>query len=615
MKRDAVVIEEPLAPAFVRPSSPVRRTPGYFACGASHAFGWYHDAPDAVQRDAVAVLCPPTGSEYTRSHRSLRHLADRLAAAGIPALRFDYPGAGDSPGSDLDPDRLEAWRSGVLAAIAHARAVSGRERVHLVGVRLGAALAMLASAEVEVERLVLWNPCVKGSAYARELRALALAAERQTCEIEGALESAGFVVTAQTLSAIGALDLRRVVPRVRDRVLLLGRDDAANDASLGERFTTLGIAIEERRAAGWAGMMAEHQFTIVPDAALDLVVAWLGEATARPPLPMPAAVQHGARESIELSFRPQGGTEARLEERACRFGADGHLFGILTRPDDSPARTAVVVFNAGAAHHVGPNRLYVELTRTLATLGFACLRFDLESLGDSVNRRPARENYPYPHNAVADGKAAIDFLRQRHGYARFVLLGLCSGAHTVFHAGLELAGDPIEEIVMVNPMQFYWVEGMSLDTSRKFEDMVQYRRSMRDWRRWLKLARGDVNLRRLAEVLASQARTQARAWASAFLEAFAPERGPRLARDLRRLFAMRRRLTLFVSAGDPGRDILLAGAKLTARRALRDGRIRLQVIPEADHTFSQWKPRRDVIGRLCAHLRDAASSYKRNGPV
>ncbi len=617
MKRDAVMLEEEPAPALAHAAS-VRRTPRYFPCGGEHLFGWYHEPMDAPRGDAVAVICPPTGSEYTRSHRSLRHLADRLAVAGIPALRFDYPGSGDSPGTDLDPDRLGAWRAGIAAAIAHAREASGRERVHVVGVRFGATLAALAAADAAIDRLVLWNPCIKGSAYARELRALALAAQRQTCDIEGALESAGFVFTAETLQAIAAVDLRRAPPQVRDRVLVLGRDDAASDASLNERLSALGIANEQRRAPGWAGMMAEHQFTVVPDAALGLIVSWLvegGERPARAPLPLAPPSDAPVRESVELAFRTAEGCVVRLEERLCRFGEDQHLFGVLTRADDSAARPAVVVFNAGAAHHVGPNRLYVELTRNLAALGFACLRFDLESLGDSVNRRPARENYPYPHNALADGKAAIDFLRRRYGYRRFIALGLCSGAHAVFHAGLELADDAIEEIVMVNPMQFYWIEGMSLDTSRKFEDMVQYRRSMRDWRRWLKLARGEVNFARLAEVLASQARTRAHAWLNAFLEAFVPERGPRLSRDLRRLFAMRRRLTLFVSEGDPGRDILLAGARLTAARALRDGRIRLQAIADADHTFSQWRSRRNVIARICAHLRDAAPSYNGNGPV
>jgi len=70
-----------------------------------------------------------------------------------------------------------------------------------------------------------------------------------------------------------------------------------------------------------------------------------------------------------------------------------------------------------------------------------------------------------------------------------------------------------------------------------------------------------------------------------------------------------------VSEGDPGRDVLMAGAKLTATRALRDGRIRLQMIPEADHTFSQWKPRRAVLVHLLAHLQDAATSYTGNGAV
>ena len=100
MKRDAMVLEGLDAPALPQRRA-IRRTPGYFRGGASELFGWYHDAPGAPHRDAVAVICPPCGSEYTRSHRTLRHLADRLAAAGIPALRFDYHGAGDSPGSGI----------------------------------------------------------------------------------------------------------------------------------------------------------------------------------------------------------------------------------------------------------------------------------------------------------------------------------------------------------------------------------------------------------------------------------------------------------------------------------------------------------------------------------
>ena len=59
---------------------------------------------------------------------------------------------------------------------------------------------------------------------------------------------------------------------------------------------------------------------------------------------------------------------------------------------------------------------------------------------------------------------------------------------------------------------------------------------------------------------------------------------------------------MMIAEGDPGRDILMAGARHTATRALREGRLRLEIIPGGDHTFSQWKPRRELTRRLSAFL-------------
>jgi hypothetical protein len=261
-----------------------------------------------------------------------------------------------------------------------------------------------------------------------------------------------------------------------------------------------------------------------------------------------------------------------------------------------------MLLNAGAVHHVGPNRLYVELARRLAAAGFTCLRFDAESIGDSVRRLPGRENHPYPGNALTDLRAAIEHMRWEHGASSFVVIGLCSGAHNAFHAGLELAGCGIERIVLINPLTFYWSEGDSIETTTRLFDAIAYGKSMRDPGRWLKLLRGDVNFGRILAVVAEQVWRRAVSLWHAGCERFAPSRAPRLARDLRKMFEGGCRIAVFVAESDPGREILEAGARRTVARAMRDGALTIDAIAGADHTFSQLAPRRDLIRRLVAHL-------------
>lgn len=576
----------------------VHRDAAYFG-GARALFGWTHRADTALARDCVAVICAPIGHEYTRAHRSLRHLADRLALSGIPALRFDYHGIGDSPGGDLDPDRVPEWLASVKAAIEHARQWSGHRRVCLIGVRLGAALAALAAAQVRVELLVLWNPVVRGRPYVRELQAIAMSAERVACDIDGAVESAGFVMTAQTLAAVRDMDLTRLRPQVAQRVLVLERDDQAPDRALCDHLAAAGIACDRLAAPGWAGLMAEHQFTVVPDAALDAIVDWV-EKGSGPFSGELAASAEPPRRKMDLTPFP-------IEEHICHFGAERHLFGILAKPAGPTTLPAIVMFNAGAVHHVGPNRVYVTLARELAAQGFPCLRFDLEGIGDSVLRTAGRENHPYPDTAVGDARAAIEFLTREFGCTSFVAMGLCSGAHTAFHAGLALEAEQLRELVLINPLTFYWAEGMSLETTRNFEDAAAYRRSMRDPARWRKLLRGGVNVRRLAEVLVAQAKTALRTRVETLGEMLGAGGGSRLSRDLRKLLGMRRPVAFFIAEGDPGRDILMAGARRTATRGLKSGALSMEMIAGADHTFSQSAPRRRLVERLGAHLRRHAA--------
>jgi alpha-beta hydrolase superfamily lysophospholipase len=109
------------------------------------------------QRRAV-VLCAPFGDEYARAHRTGRLLAQRLAAAGAAALRFDYYGTGDSGGDDDEFSPDGAVRD-TLAAVAEAQEVGGVRHVTLIGLREGAAAAVRATPLARgVDRLVLWDP-------------------------------------------------------------------------------------------------------------------------------------------------------------------------------------------------------------------------------------------------------------------------------------------------------------------------------------------------------------------------------------------------------------------------------------------------------------------------
>jgi pimeloyl-ACP methyl ester carboxylesterase len=124
-------------------------------------------------------------------------------------------------------------------------------------------------------------------------------------------------------------------------------------------------------------------------------------------------------------------------ETPVQFGPDGSLIGIITTPGDGPmAPVACLLMNMGAIHRIGPRRANVKLARQMAARGISSIRVDLAGLGDS---RPASETADFRTQAVLDVQAAMNLVGTMLGVHRFVLIGLCSGAHN----GLSVAvADP-----------------------------------------------------------------------------------------------------------------------------------------------------------------------------
>src|ERR1700730_6179538 len=89
----------------------------YFDSGEQRLFGWLHRSSEATRANIGGVICKPFGYEAICSHRSVRALAEAAAGMGIPALRFDYLGAGDSADIEPQADQLDVWTRDVIAAV------------------------------------------------------------------------------------------------------------------------------------------------------------------------------------------------------------------------------------------------------------------------------------------------------------------------------------------------------------------------------------------------------------------------------------------------------------------------------------------------------------------
>lgn len=124
------------------------------------------------------LLVPPLFHEQPRSRRLLAEVASGLAAAGLPALRFDFFGTGDSDGDSDDCD-FASMHTDMDMALRALCAETGVGRVALLGWR-GAALPLLTARDLDarVAVVVLWEPIFDGPAWLAELERLD-AAERK----------------------------------------------------------------------------------------------------------------------------------------------------------------------------------------------------------------------------------------------------------------------------------------------------------------------------------------------------------------------------------------------------------------------------------------------------
>lgn len=143
----------------------------YFGEKDTPLFGVHLSANPATDRNESIVICPPIGHEYTRSHKTIKLLAEHLSRIGFSVLRFSYYSVGDSAG-ESNQGNLDQWLKDISSAVNEAIDLTGNTKVSLLGLRIGALLALEASKTIHPNKLILWEPVESGSSFLEQIKVM-----------------------------------------------------------------------------------------------------------------------------------------------------------------------------------------------------------------------------------------------------------------------------------------------------------------------------------------------------------------------------------------------------------------------------------------------------------
>ncbi len=151
---------------------------------------------------------------------------EALARSGVSTTVFDLSSTGDSSGG-FEEASWENWTDDARAVI-EAAGEAGASAIRLLGIRLGAALALEVAhaADYGIDRIALWQPVASGAVHLTQFLRLRIAAAmtggasgettkglRERLASGETLEVGGYPVTGALADALEAATLADTAPR------------------------------------------------------------------------------------------------------------------------------------------------------------------------------------------------------------------------------------------------------------------------------------------------------------------------------------------------------------------------------------------------------------------
>jgi pimeloyl-ACP methyl ester carboxylesterase len=468
----------------------------WFSSGSYSLLG-HLDMPDEQPPRWGVVIVPPFGWENICSYRPLRSLARSFASQGIAVLRFDLPGTGDSSGSALDSDLFAAWIRSVHDAVAELEALSGVQTVSVLGIRLGAMLALgAASTGAPIENLILWGASASGRAVLRELRAFRNMEVLEHAERDAppaqpvpGFEVAGFLLNPETENSLRGFNPVTLPPLPNQSILLLSRDNFPHDGKLVECLERGGSRVTLNAGIGYQKMMAEpHEHFSFPPETEKALIDFL-----QTPMEAEKVISLSGREKVreERSCRLEGGIVENVYTHSYQ---DGSLFSIVATPAPRwpSSEWGLLFLNAGGVRHIGPNRMWVEASRRWAASGIPAIRLDFLRVGESGCEEPPSLESLHSDDLTDQLGMVMNEMKSKLNCRRFIAVGLCSGAYVAFQTLIR--NSAIRSAILVNPRHFFW--DPATDARRSAKRLGTGLIDLSDWRR---LARGEFRPERVRQ--------------------------------------------------------------------------------------------------------------------
>lgn len=397
----------------------------WFGSTDAPLFGSVH-VPASGRARGAAVLCAPLGKEHITTYRGMRQLAERLAAAGLMVLRFDYRGQGDSSGDQLDPEAVAGWTSSIAQAVDYVRA-AGADRVSLVGLRAGALLASQVAASVgHLESVVLWDPVLSGRSYMREQRALYKMTIGDDDPSDESVSILGAVFDPTSAAHLESLRIAADdIATAAAPVLCLVRPEELDSRPVRKLVEATNAELDVAPSQNAFVNPPSFVFS-VPTGTVDHLARWISKHQGAGT----SDVTPRRWDTARVHVRPDG---VEVYE-SIEYRGPEQLLAISTHVESrSDCDAQVVMHGTASEHRIGPVRLWVESARRIATTSVGAIRFDRRGTGDSETVAHNESTSPMSVKAREDVAGIVGSLDVPA--TRTLHVGMCSGSwHSAYAA-------------------------------------------------------------------------------------------------------------------------------------------------------------------------------------